>query len=79
MLLRLDFDRHLKLKFQRSAITTAAGLLGFRELDDAFGLTDMVCNERPIFADHRCDLSNQLRLPEAGYSTTDENDDVSSA
>src|SRR5918997_1346723 len=39
--LRVTFDSRLKLEFHGSRVTSDAGLLPFRDLDDALGLTEL--------------------------------------
>jgi hypothetical protein len=57
--LRVDFDRRLLLQFRRSVITSDAGLLPYRELDDAVGLTDAGAD---TLADARTGKNGRHRL-----------------
>jgi hypothetical protein len=57
--LRVGFDRRLKLKFLGSQITTDAGLLAYRELDEALGLTEMGAD---VLTDCRLGSNKQHQL-----------------
>jgi len=57
--LRLDFDRRLLLEFRGSTITSDAGLLAYRELDDTLSLTDTGAN---ALADARTGKNGRHRL-----------------
>ena len=43
--LRVSFDSHVKLNFLGSKVTTNAGLLSYRKLDETLGLTEVGTDE----------------------------------
>jgi len=57
--LRLNFDRRLMLQFRGSTITSDAGLLVYRELDDTLKLTDTAADR---LADARIGKNGRHRL-----------------
>jgi len=62
--LRVIFDRRLKLEFHGSRVTSDAGLLAFRELDEALGLTEMaddVLSDTRTGRNGRHSITAQLR------------------
>ncbi len=39
--LRVEFDSRIKLEFHGAAVTSDAGLIAYRELDEELGLTEI--------------------------------------
>ncbi len=46
--LRVDFDSQINLEFNGAAITSDAGLVAYRELDEALSLTEMTGEGRGV-------------------------------
>jgi Transposase DDE domain group 1 len=57
--LRVAFDRRIKLEFHGSKVTSDAGLLAFRELDDALGLSQIAAD---LLADTRSGQNSRHTL-----------------
>jgi hypothetical protein len=51
--LKLDFERRVLLQFRGSVVTSDAGLLTYRELNDALGLSTMAGETPPMRAPAR--------------------------
>jgi len=82
--IRLLFDRRLRLEFRGAKITTDAGLLAVRELDEMIRLTDMAAD---LIIDKRTGKNIQHQIPGllrqsvyarlAGYEDTNDHEGLS--
>ncbi len=63
---RLDFDRRLKLEFHGSKVTSDAGLLPYREGDDAVGLAEIAGE---VLTDTRRGKNGRFRRERLGISS----------
>jgi hypothetical protein len=66
--LRVAFDRRLELEFQGARITSDGGLLAYRELDDALGLTATAAS---ALAEGRRGTNIRHRLASCGKRSMD--------
>ena len=57
--LRVNFDRKLKVEFHGTKVTSDAGLLAYRELDEVLGFTTRI---EPELADSQTGKNTQHRL-----------------
>ena len=82
--IRLLFDRRLRLEFRGAKITTDAGILAVRELDEMMGLTEMAGD---LIVDKRTGKNIQHQIPGllrqsvyarlAGYEDTNDHEGLS--
>ena len=56
---RVDFDRHVRLEFRGTQLSSDGGLLIIREMDDALGLSDLAA---AALRDTRCGKNTVHRL-----------------
>ena len=66
--LRVGFDSRLKLSFCGSKVTSDAGLLAYRELDEALGLTEIGAD---VLTDSRLGTNKQPHGADGSFRRVD--------